>query len=84
MQHIYTNQELFRKAMQIKAGHFEMIIMHDGQVAYMPLSIAWDKLDETKFSRLFNEVIDAFLEFYNENHERQMTNDEFMKILEFV
>lgn len=53
----YENFEIFRKAVQIAAGHVEQIITLDGEVVLLPKSIAYDSLDEMEFSKVFAETM---------------------------
>src|SRR5687767_4611691 len=42
----YTSFEHFRKAVQIAAGHVDELITLEGEITFMPKSIAYDALDE--------------------------------------
>lgn len=53
----YTSFEHFRKAVQIAAGHVEEIITIDGEITFMPKSIAYDALDEMEFDKVFRETM---------------------------
>lgn len=53
----YTSFEHFRKAVQIAAGHVDELITIDGEVVFMPKSIAYDALDEMEFSKVFAETM---------------------------
>lgn len=53
----YTNFEHFRKAVQIAAGHVDEIITVNGEVTYIPKSIAYDSLDEMEFTKVFMETM---------------------------
>ena len=53
----YTNFEHFRKAVQIEAGHVEQLITLQGEVVFMPKSIAYDALDEMEFGKVFGETM---------------------------
>lgn len=60
----FDNQEIFRKHLQMAAGHYEEAIGPDGKVWYYPKSIEWSALDEVEFRKLFNEVVNAYLKIY--------------------
>jgi len=63
----YDNQEIFRKYLEMLAGHFDTVISaRTGEAMYWPRSIGWDALDETEFRRLFDEVVNAFLNWYGD------------------
>lgn len=53
----YTNFEHFRKAVQIAAGHVDELITLEGEVVYVPRSIAYDSLDEMEFGKVFGETM---------------------------
>lgn len=67
MQEHFDSIEIFRKYIQVQAGHFDLVVSpKNGEAAYWPRSIDWDKLDETEFKQLFGEVVNAFLKVYGE------------------
>jgi hypothetical protein len=53
----YTNFEMFRKAVQIAAGHVDELITLEGEVLLQPKSIAFDQLDELGFHSVFSETM---------------------------
>lgn len=53
----YTSFEHFRKAVQIAAGHVDELITLDGEITFIPKSIAYDALDEMEFSKVFAETM---------------------------
>ncbi len=83
MQDIYTNKGIFRKAIQVKAGHYDLLVTHEGQALYVPLSIAWEQLAEEEFQTMFKECVDAFLDMYNKDRVQPMSDRDFLKILDF-
>ena len=65
MQDTYESKEVFRKYVEMLAGHFDTVISaRTGEAMYWPKSISWEKLDEEQFKKLFNEVVNAFLGWY--------------------
>lgn len=65
MQDTYDSPEIFRKYVEMLAGHFDTVISaRTGEAMYWPRSISWEKLDEDAFRKLFNEVVNAFLGWY--------------------
>lgn len=66
LQDVYQDKEIWRKVLEINAGHFELVIDKDGTAHYWPKSIAWDEMDEVEFADLFNRVVNGFLEKYGE------------------
>ena len=53
----YTSFEHFRKAVQLAAGHVDEIITIDGEITYIPKSIAYDTLDELEFMKVFGDAM---------------------------
>lgn len=53
----YTSFEHFRKAVQLAAGHVDELITLDGEITFLPKSIAYDALDEMEFSKVFGEAM---------------------------
>ena len=53
----YTSFEHFRKAVQIAAGHVDELITLEGEITFLPKSIAYDALDEMEFSKVFGETM---------------------------
>ena len=65
MQDSFDSQEIFRKYVELQAGHFDTVVSpKTGETAYWPKSIAWEKLDEAEFKKLFNDVVNAFIKVY--------------------
>lgn len=61
----YQDIEVWRKVLEIAAGHFDVVIDKHGNTHYWPKSIAWDELDdETEFRELFGRVVNAYLARY--------------------
>jgi hypothetical protein len=53
----YTSFEHFRKAVQIAAGHVDELITLEGELVFIPKSIAYDALDEMEFSKVMGETM---------------------------
>ena len=53
----YHNFEMFRKAVQIAAGHVDELITLDGEVVLIPRSIDYTTLDELQFGIVFAETM---------------------------
>lgn len=62
----YTNFHMFRKAVELAAGHVDQIITLDGEVHLEVRSIDYSSLDELEFNDLFVRVmrvcVDNFLQ----------------------
>jgi len=75
----YDNKDIWRKILQIKAGHFDAVVDKKGKTHYWPKSISWDMLGEVKFRELFKQIIDVFLRDY----EARMSENDLNKITDF-
>lgn len=51
-QEMYTDFERFRKSVAVEAGHVEELVMPDGEIIRLPMSINYDTLDEVEFTRV--------------------------------
>lgn len=62
----YTSFHMFRKAVELAAGHVDEIITLDGEVHFEVRSIDYSTLDEFQFDELFGRVmrvcVDHFLQ----------------------
>ena len=75
MQDTYDNKEVFRKYLEMLAGHFDTVIAaRTGEAMYWPKSINWDSLDEDEFRKLFTEVVNAFLGWYGQKLDDMQIN----------
>jgi hypothetical protein len=67
MQDDFEDQEVWRKYLEMCAGHFHTIISpKTGESMYIADSINWESLEETDFKELFNRVINAFISRYGQ------------------
>ena len=55
------SQRGFRKTLEMKAGYAEPVIIDGKEVYKLPLSIAYDKLDQHGFKDLYSKVLDVIL-----------------------
>ena len=61
----FKDENVFRRYLQVRAGYGIPVVIND-LTMLMPDSIAYERLDETEFRKLFSRVIDAALvEFPN-------------------
>lgn len=80
MQDQYEDKEIWRKVLQMLAGHFDTVVDAKGNTHYWPRSISFKELDdETAFRDLFSRAVRAFLGRYGNG----MSEEEFMKALDF-
>ncbi len=75
MQEQYDSQEIFRKVLQLEAGHFDTAVTAEGKSVYLARSIKWEELDEVEFKPLFSEVVNAFLRVYGQKLSQDQINE---------
>ena len=81
MDMLYENTDKFgsvdelRGYLMIASGHCRTLIDHNGRVNYWPDSIAWEKMDELEFRRVFKDVIDAALKYVVPGWNRDILTD---------
>ena len=56
------SREAFRNDVIVLAGHHELWVNTRGDVRYKAKSIAWAKMDEAEFDRLYNDVVNVILQ----------------------
>lgn len=56
-----VSRDLFRRYVTVKAGHYEVGLTPHGEVRAEPKSIAWAKMDEHEFEKLYSDVLDVIL-----------------------
>lgn len=61
MQDHFSEQEAFRRWLQMEAGYFSTIVSPNGDVKFVADSIAFDRMDEEEFKIMFSAAIDVFL-----------------------
>jgi hypothetical protein len=81
MQDQYEDKEIWRKVLQMLAGHFDEVVDQRGQTHYWPRSISFKELDdELVFRDLFRRAVNGFLSRYGNG----MSEQEFMAAMDFV
>lgn len=70
----YDNFEIFRKAVQIAAGHVDEIITLDGEIVFSPRSIDYATLDELEFGKVMAQTMTVCAKILGdlELHELEM------------
>lgn len=84
IQDCFECPEIWRKHLIMLGGHFETVIIPDKKggepiVQYWPKSINFEEMEELEFQELFSRCVTAFLSRYG----RGMTEQDFLKVLEF-
>lgn len=59
----YKNFDHFRKIIQMKAGYYDTVVTDKGEV-YLPLSIAFDKMDNNEFEKLYEAAWKVLYELF--------------------
>lgn len=59
MQHHFNSDTAMRYWLTMKAGYFTMFVAPNGYTQYYAESISFTKMDEQKFEKLYNAVIDT-------------------------
>lgn len=75
----FKTKEIFRKWCEIQSGYCEILQFKNGDVMRLPKSIAYDTIDEAKFSEVYDgvrEVIFGLIGRYvsEEEFERNLIN----------
>lgn len=76
--------EVFRDWLTVMAGHYDVVVLPTGGVKFVAKSIAFHKMDEDEFSKLYSDTINAIIK-----HVLPDGGDEdeymaiFQRILEF-
>ena len=60
-QEFFDNIHHFRKWLIMKSGHYTTIVTPKGGTIFDADSIAFDKMDETTFRKVFNDCVQAFI-----------------------
>jgi hypothetical protein len=58
---VQPNFDRFRRDLIILAGHYEPVFAANGELRLQAKSIAFGKMDQTEFEKLFSDTIDAIL-----------------------
>ena len=79
----YEEKELLRKALQMIAGHYEVLIIigKDGEPSthYTPKSIDFSAMDEIEFRDMFGRCITGFINRYGNG----ITEEELLRVIDF-
>lgn len=60
----YNNFERFRKEIVMRAGFYEEHVHLTGKVSYVAKSLAFDSMDETEFSALYDKCCSVIIEHF--------------------
>jgi hypothetical protein len=79
----YNNRKAFRRAVQIEAGHFQLIQIDDKTV-FDTDSISFDAMDQPEFEKLFSDVVDVLLRKFIKGMTPEELERYIEKILGFI
>lgn len=63
-QELYDNFDRFRKEIVMRAGFYEEHTHLTGKVSYVAKSLAFDKMDETEFSELYDKCCGVIIQYF--------------------
>ena len=79
MQDHFDNFKHFREFIVIKAGYYTTWVAPNGHTSFQADSLSFGSMDNAKFEKVYNALIDAFLDFYGQGISRE----EFQRILNY-
>lgn len=79
MQEHFTNFEEFRFWLTLKSGYYEMIKAPNGYELFRPKSIAFSKMQNDEFEKLYNDTINTFIREFP-----HITKLELERVLEYA
>jgi len=77
----YSDFNKLRKAITIAAGYFELQPLIDGTEQIVAKSIAFEKMDNFEFEKLYNSTIDVILKEFFAGVDKQNLVDEIINFL---
>lgn len=80
----YDNFEDFRVECQLRAGHYKEHITLKGKTVYVPMSIAYDKLDNEEFKELYQKALNVILKHFLNGTTEQELQHEINQYLGFM
>lgn len=80
----YDCFEDFRVECQLRAGHYKQHVTLKGKTVYVPMSIAYDKLDNDAFEKLYEQVLQVILKYFLHGTTEQEIHNEIQKYLGFM
>ena len=81
MQEHFTDEEVYRRWLIMKAGYFHTAVAPNGTVMFFADSISFDIMeDEEKFTKLFSSCIDVFIRELGKG----ITQDELLRVIDFA
>ena len=75
----FTDLEIYRKWIEMKAGHFITAVAPNGTTMFLPKSISFSAMSEDEFQKMFKKCIDVFLSVWGD----RISEDELLRVIEF-
>ena len=79
LQEHFDNFEAFRKWIVCKAGFFKTYTAPNGYTFFEPESLAWSNMDDLRFQKVYNAIIDTFIKEFP-----HITKEQLNEIMEYA
>jgi len=76
----FRDIRIFRRWLIGKAGYFTIIEYPNGKTIFEPDSIAFDRMEEPDFRKVFTRCVDAFLSEF----ERGISKNQLYQVIDFI
>jgi len=80
----YDNAEDLRVEIELKAGNYTEHITTKGKMIYIPKSIAFEKMDNIEFEKLYNKAVDVILKDFIIGDTKENIEAQVQDILAFA
>lgn len=64
LEKLYHNKEMMLTELKIELGYYKIHTTFDGRSFQIPLSIAFDKMDELEFRKFYNRAVNAVVKIF--------------------
>ena len=81
---IQKNLDRFRKDLIIAAGYYDVVVDLRWNIRYEAHSIAFDKMNEETFEKLYSKIIDVLLQGVLKTYTRADVDEVIQRILDFA
>lgn len=78
-QNAYTERERMRKQLSIDAGHFDHYFVEGDKICVVPLSWAFDEMDELTFQPLIAKIVEAAIKRFGIPRDAEWLPDIFVE-----
>jgi len=90
LQYVFENQEKYdtaedlRVEIELKSGSYAEHITTKGKLIYIPKSIAFEKMDNIEFEKLYNKAVDVILKDFIIGDTKENIEAQVQEILAFA